>query len=476
MTKPKRTLLFVICLILFIILAPAVIMYSAGYRLDLKEKKITQTGGLYFRIQPKSATVEIADLPKKKTDLLFGTALIDNIFPKSYRITVGKGGYIAWTKSLSVEPKKVAEAKNITLVPVSVSAVKLDTNSARLFKSPKGNRLILEKYLNGLQYFAFIGHINGQEEMVLGSEIFNTRQVYIHKLTFSNDERLALVKAIITADLAPQRYYLLDYRSSNGVSVVPAVKPVINIPISAQNVEFNGASDSQLLFIDKGTLWKIALDEPPGKLTDGILAFKFVGNDLYYFDSRGFIYKSDGSLSFSDRINSEPFNIQKDREYNIVVYGGSPMIKEDDSLYRLASDKRQFEKLFERISEIRLSPDNKKAVILAGSEIWVYYLTDEADAPRRKSGDLVFLTRLSGQIQSVYWYTSHYLIFAAGGAVKITEIDDRDAINLAEPAFHEENGNQLIIQKNIDIVYNEQTQRLYLLTDNAFYLTEKMVH
>jgi len=56
--KPRK-LLFLLCFFLFVIITLFFILYSQGYRIDIEssEIKITQTGGLFLRIQPKGAEI-----------------------------------------------------------------------------------------------------------------------------------------------------------------------------------------------------------------------------------------------------------------------------------------------------------------------------------------------------------------------------------------------------------------------------------
>jgi len=48
MTKKTRTILFLIFLFLFLLIAPSAIFYSQGYRLDFENKKLTQSGGFFL--------------------------------------------------------------------------------------------------------------------------------------------------------------------------------------------------------------------------------------------------------------------------------------------------------------------------------------------------------------------------------------------------------------------------------------------
>ena len=117
MTKRTRTILFLICLFLFLLIAPLAIFYSQGYRFDFDSKKITQTGGLFLKVFPKSAEIYLDGKLKKKTDFFFGSILIENLLPKKYKIEIKKEGYFTWEKNLEIREKEVTEAKNVILFP-----------------------------------------------------------------------------------------------------------------------------------------------------------------------------------------------------------------------------------------------------------------------------------------------------------------------------------------------------------------------
>jgi len=129
MTKKTRTILFAICVFLFALTAPTVIFYSQGYRFDFATKKIVQTGGLYFKIAPRSAQVYLNGEFKDTTSVFTNSSLVENLLPKTYAVEIRKDGYYSWQKTLEVKEKQVTEAKNITLIPQNINFA---TTSPRL--------------------------------------------------------------------------------------------------------------------------------------------------------------------------------------------------------------------------------------------------------------------------------------------------------------------------------------------------------
>lgn len=126
MTKKTRTILFFTFAALFVLAAPTVLFYSQGYRFDFETKKVVQTGGLYFKVAPRSAQVYLNGKLKGTTSLFTNSALVENLLPKTYYAEIKKDGYRSWQKTLEVKESQVTEAKNILLFPENINFAKLD--------------------------------------------------------------------------------------------------------------------------------------------------------------------------------------------------------------------------------------------------------------------------------------------------------------------------------------------------------------
>ncbi|MFH1575682.1 MAG: hypothetical protein ABIB55_01935 [Candidatus Nealsonbacteria bacterium] len=123
MIKKTRTIIFFTCVVLFMLAAPTIILYSQGYRFDFETKKIVQTGGLYFKVAQRSAQVYLNGNLKDTTSIFTNSLLVENLLPKTYYIEISKDGYHSWQKTLEVREKQVTEAKNIILFPQDVNFI-----------------------------------------------------------------------------------------------------------------------------------------------------------------------------------------------------------------------------------------------------------------------------------------------------------------------------------------------------------------
>lgn len=106
---------FIILIIIFIIMVPLLLAYSAGYRLG-DALTIVKTGGVYVHSDLANAKVFINDEFIEDNGVFLKNTLIQNLRPnKKYTIRVEKEGYRTWTKELFVQPNLVSEARILML-------------------------------------------------------------------------------------------------------------------------------------------------------------------------------------------------------------------------------------------------------------------------------------------------------------------------------------------------------------------------
>ena len=127
--KPKfwRPLLFFIFVAAFLISAPVVVLYTAGYRYQFGVNKIVQTGILNVTSFPRGASIFIDDKKQKENT----PAVIDNIMPGKHIVRVQKDGYTSWQKTLEVQSRQSTFANDIILFleqDIESETITLETN------------------------------------------------------------------------------------------------------------------------------------------------------------------------------------------------------------------------------------------------------------------------------------------------------------------------------------------------------------
>ncbi len=134
MEKRARTILFIVCVVIFALAAPTVVFYSQGYRFDFETKKIVQIGAFYFKVSPRNAEVWLNNKSKAKTSIFTNSALIENLVPRTYKVEIKKQGYHTWQKNLEVRERQVTEAKNVVLIPENPNFIILATSTKEILE------------------------------------------------------------------------------------------------------------------------------------------------------------------------------------------------------------------------------------------------------------------------------------------------------------------------------------------------------
>ncbi|MBI4598810.1 PEGA domain-containing protein [Candidatus Uhrbacteria bacterium] len=98
MNQRVRTLLYLFFLCLFLVTAPAVVLYTAGYRLRLDRFDVVRTGLLSVSTLPKEAVVTMDGRAFEETT----PAVFSDIPPGDHVVRIQKEGYLPWEKVLPV--------------------------------------------------------------------------------------------------------------------------------------------------------------------------------------------------------------------------------------------------------------------------------------------------------------------------------------------------------------------------------------
>jgi len=115
MTKRTRLTILLSCVVCFVVVAPYIVLYSMGYRVDFETMKIAATGGIYVRTFPTADQI-IIDSKINKTPALFANSVfVQSLLPKNHTVYVEKDGYYEYNKTLLVKEKEVTKLENVLL-------------------------------------------------------------------------------------------------------------------------------------------------------------------------------------------------------------------------------------------------------------------------------------------------------------------------------------------------------------------------
>lgn len=111
-THPWRHAVLIAFFVMFFVITPIAIGYTAGYRYDWRNGLLKETGALSVDVDPASATVYLDEI---KVDSRMPVRL-KNLTPRKYTVRITADGYFDWVKEVEVKNMQTAYIKEIGLV------------------------------------------------------------------------------------------------------------------------------------------------------------------------------------------------------------------------------------------------------------------------------------------------------------------------------------------------------------------------
>lgn len=181
-----RRLLSWTFILAFFLIAPAIILSTAGYRYNFTKHRIERTGVMVVESRPEGATVALNGERRRS-----GTpARLPNLTPGAYDVRVEKAGYHAWEKSVPVESRSTSFVNQIGLFRQMVP----------MLYSPTGSS-VRSAFAPGMRYAASMTPAPSGSELAIvdlrtGADILPYRSSYepeAFRLSWSRDGNWLLI-------------------------------------------------------------------------------------------------------------------------------------------------------------------------------------------------------------------------------------------------------------------------------------------
>ncbi|MFA6099634.1 MAG: PEGA domain-containing protein [Patescibacteria group bacterium] len=115
--------------LIFLIMAPALVFYTSGYRWNPKKHAIERNGTLIIDTSPTGASIKLNGKSIPETT----SVTLQNMAPGNYDIELDLKGYHPWSKTLSIDPERVTFASNIILWPDQEPQLVSNVKTIKLF-------------------------------------------------------------------------------------------------------------------------------------------------------------------------------------------------------------------------------------------------------------------------------------------------------------------------------------------------------
>lgn len=440
MTKKKRTILFASMSILFLFIAPFLIMYSQGYRFDTKKLQFIETGGLYIKAIPEEVNLSINQQYINKTSFFTRDILIQNLIPDSYKIKIEKEGYYPWEKNLDIKQKKVAEAKYIIMFKTENSFNLISNNISSFY--PNKDQFLLLTNLNEILLY------DNQKKT---EKILNTSQTpnNIESVKFTSEEEV-IIKT------KTGLYYLLDIDNKD-------IELIRSFNIDTKNIN---TINNNLIYQFNNSIYEIDPKEDYPKLLSREKIDSFTINN----DSIIAIRENE-VLKIHDLTKPEEllyyFNDYKENsEYQIISIEEELFIIEDDqTLYILNKENKIFEEKIVANSKLEYTSFFNKIIFYTKNDIWLMLLKRYESPFFRDAYSVIHISSFEEKIDNVKWLNGDYFIFTLDNNVHISEIDNRDKLNM----FNLKEG------ETTNIFFNGNSKKLFILNNDNFIELEKII-
>lgn len=434
-----RKILFIACLITFIILCPILLAYSLGYNFNPKTKKIVSTGSILV----KSATPKLSIYVDNAISSQTTAAYLENLEPKDYSIIVTKEGFTSWNKTLSVTGGHLTIAENILILPLDPRLSELANNLEWMEFSPSKNfALALQKSQPeistvSLQFidlsindFPAISNIDSQYELIHISQ---------SSITWSQTEK----KTSFFAELknGQKGYFILFIQ--NGNLLLSMASPEKNLEQS--DSKWHSSNDNMFLYSENGKIYQFNIrDNETSRIELNAKNFIDANNKIFYIqEDSGLIYyipdtqissitsKPESDSNSARQFTNTPIpDFFKNKKYKLVYLDSGNILIQDSSNNLYLTEEQNIKKIQENISGFEISPLGKNLLIFNEHSVGITKTETEIISPDSKQ----LISRTEKQIKKAAWFDScHVAYLLSDGEFYITELDGRGNRNTIKP-------------------------------------------
>jgi WD40 repeat protein len=423
MNVGTRRIIYIFFIIVFLIIAPILILYAHGYRYNFKKFRVQKTGIIFLTSKQKDLSVYI-------NGKLYPTALsqnlsINDLLPDEYLIRVEKEGYHSWQKKLNVYSAKTTFTNNVILLgkepPLNLVSGKIGWADL----SPDKEKLV---YL--------LSEEKDQELWLLNLENNKSSLFYQFTSTKSNNQE--------NITWAPSlKKILIDIKNGkeNNYLVLNVERPEEIISLGELggadlgHIKWDESSDNILYGVKKNKLYQIDLATP--KIdpiidleigpSDNFLDYKIINRNLYYI-------KTDKTSSFilNENLNDQEnlLRIKLARALNYAFIEGNDKFltildKENQKLFLINTEFFPNIAFSDKSEELIDQLEAKNALWQPGSNRLLYYNDFEIWIYDLDSNKKEIINRYSEEIEEVIWHPNYqYLAVLIGSEIKVLEISE----------------------------------------------------
>jgi hypothetical protein len=454
MDKKIRLVIILTSAVIFMVAGAYLFLYSQGIRVDFAKWRLVKTGGFDVQVtSPSGADIYLNNKKKKTTSFLSSSVFIKNLLPRTYKVEIKKDGYLSWQKNLLVEEGLVTKIKNIVLFKQNADFENVAQGIENFWVSRNGQRILVQSKLNQSWGFSLIEASSKKMPTVLFDQSSLKEKGITPLLQDWQDENRRILFHASTS--LEDKIWIVQYDNPEKPEI-----PILPIEKEVAKIAFLANDASQVVYLKANNLYTLDFKEkvPPRKLiANKVLWFDVTQDNLYYLTQNGFIVKAASNpQDKGDILNQTPIEVSGGSQFKIYDNAGSLLLHFNQGLYYLTD--KELTKLTQVIQGLDNSLSSTNFCFWGNQEIWLFDNGQSEKNPK-------FLNRFWKSPNNVFWLNSDYLVFNIGDEIKITELDERDYLNIVT----------IKTFKEPKIYFNHSDKKLYVLSEKTLYSSERLL-
>ena len=465
MEKVRRSIFFWTLVILFFVVAPSLVLYARGYRIDFQRGVFVHSGTITLKINPEDAQISLNGKTEKATTSRMNRALnVSGLIPREYRLAVSSPDFNNWSKKIEVHSGVASEYWNILLTRKEYAQTAYATNSVeRFFISPEDKFIALENPKDGA---TDINILNIKNNIIEQSYSFPDWQFITadrkENIEWSPKEDYLLVPLQKKTILKNKESIIFSYFVAN-----PATGTSFNLneflgKEDIKNARWHPRDKDYLFFLEGTDLFRSNITDKNDLIlvSQDVSSFDLAENGVYYSQlPNELVFRKDldgknGKIQITVTSPKENQSLNE----KLIVYDEARIAFLDKEKNLFLFNNGQYEEYLQKIGSgiegIQFSDDGKKLLFWSANEISVHFLRDWNVQPLRIENETKEITRYAEKIDNIQWFKDYeHVIFSAGPFVKIIELDNRD-YRVCNDLLTTENANS-------QIVYNHYLEKMF---------------
>jgi len=444
MKKKTRVLIFLFLLTVFLIGSPLLILYTAGYKLNLKKGRLDKTGSIIIETKPDNAEIYLNGIKQnEKTD-----SRINRLLPNNYTIKLKKPGYFTWEKTLPVKSQKTTFAQNIHLFKKPELQKIIDHEIDQIFFSPNNEKalFVVNDFEQG--YLYLLDMIDGKIRLIYNQN----KQILAPKIDWSAKS------SFIVFSEGQKRIFFNLLRQNN---FFPFSE--LKLPKNLKNFTWDKNDPHLAYFMSDRTLYQFNFLKKSSKKIQEMKNYNIsdfiVNKDFLYYiyeqNKQKFLTKKDLE---NPSINYKLLEL-KQKKYKLIDFIDNKIFLKQLDQEKLFIINTELDKILfykKNIKNIDYHKENNLVLIQTPQELSFINLNDSSLTDYN-------ITRYSQGLISAKWHTNpNYCLTLQDKGLHIIEMDNRDG--------------HFIIDMNIKEVSSFEissgTEKVYLIAEDYLLFTD----